>query len=45
VPSGWSYGLRGESLGLTIFVITSFLLGAVLVISVMRQQRRTAVQI
>jgi len=38
-------GISGEYLGATIFAVTTFLLATVLVISLLRQQRRTLVRI
>ena len=38
-------GLRGESLGITIFIVASVLLFGTLIVTMMRQQQRTEIQI
>ena len=40
-----SRGLHGESLGITIFIVASILLFGTLVVTMLRQQRRTEIQI
>lgn len=45
LPAGFSSGLRGENLGMSIFTIALVLLVAVLFIHYKRQQRRAAISI
>lgn len=45
VPTGFASGMRGENLGMSIFVVTLALLIAALVIHYKRQQRRAMISI
>lgn len=40
-----AHGLQGQSLGITIFIVASLLLFGTLIVSMMRQQQRTEIQI
>ncbi|MFK2891008.1 MHYT domain-containing protein [Dyella flagellata] len=44
-PAGFAHGMRGDYLGMTIFVVALVLLAAALIVHYKRQQRRAAITI